>query len=74
MGSTINPIRKLANDLGEYQQWRRGEGKYAFSENPEENLPMPFTPSELTAIMNATINILYAVADGREVNPEEVFA
>ena len=44
--------------LREFNLWRRGEGKYAFSETPSENEPLPYTPKEISVALDVAIDTL----------------
>lgn len=44
--------------LSEHQKWRRGEGKYAFSEDPLQNVDMPYTPTEIGCAIDKALEAL----------------
>lgn len=44
--------------LCEFQAWRRGEGKYAFSETPSENEPLPYSAKEIGIALDVAIETL----------------
>lgn len=44
--------------LCEYQLWRRGEGKYAWSEVPEENKAFPYSQKLLGNALDVALDVL----------------
>lgn len=44
--------------LREFNLWRRGEGKYKWSETPSENEPLPYTPKEVGKALDVAIAVL----------------
>ena len=50
--------RFVAECLAEHQSWRRGTGRYAFSEESEPPAQMPFCPKALGIIEDAAIKFL----------------
>lgn len=44
--------------LREFQMWHRGEGKYAFSETPSENEPLPYSSKEIGIALDVAIKTL----------------
>ena len=51
--------RKTAVEiLREFNEWRRGEGKYEFSENPDENLQFPYTPKKVGKAIDFAVKYL----------------
>lgn len=60
-------LNKLADDLAEQQLWRRGIGKYAWSENPEENIPSPFSPKEVGEMIDTVIGIVRNLANEKPI-------
>lgn len=61
---------RLAKMLNEYNLWRRGVGKYAWSEDPKKNVDFPFSSSQLTMILNASVCMLERLAS-RKVKGEQ---
>ena len=41
-----------------YQQWRRGEGKFAWNDDPEKNEMFPFSPQEIGAAIDTALEAL----------------
>ena len=64
----------VAECLVENQNWRRGIGRYEFSDDPEKNAPMPFCPKALGIIEDAAIKFLMyydgTVQNGKIVYPD----
>lgn len=50
--------KEIAKHLVEYQKWRRGESPYDYGLVPKEH---PFTPYELSAIIDRAVEILKEV-------------
>ena len=48
----------VAECLAEYQSWRRGTGRYAFSDESEKTAPMPLCPVALGIVEDAAIKFL----------------
>lgn len=44
--------------LDEYEEWRLGKGKYAWSECPSANKPFPYSPADATRHLRAARNFL----------------
>lgn len=44
--------------LSEFQMWRRGEGKYAWSETPFENEPLLYSASAVGVALDVAIETL----------------
>ena len=43
----------LAKALRMYNRWRRGEGKFQWSEDPKKNKPCPYSPTTLGLLFDA---------------------
>ena len=52
--------------LKAYQQWRRGEGAFAWSEDPAKNRPCPYKPKTIGVAIDAALDALY-LTDGQQV-------
>ena len=50
---------ELARELREYNQWRRGEGRYA-----EVGVPLEMSPKRLGEIIDEAAEVLEGVAQG----------
>ena len=48
----------VAMCLEQFQLWRRGKGEYSFSEDPENDSPMPLCPRSLSIVEDAAIEML----------------
>ena len=55
--------RFVAQCLAENLAWRRGQGRYKFSEDPKKNEPMPLCPQALSIVEEAAIRFLKSYAD-----------
>ena len=53
----------VARCIAENLKWRRGEGPYAFSEDPKKNAPMPFCPQAFSIVEDAAIRFLKNYAE-----------
>lgn len=49
---------KALEVLREFQMWRRGEGKYKWSETPSENETPPYSPGEVGIALDIAIATL----------------
>lgn len=49
---------KIAGHLNEFNAWRRGQGKYAWNEDPAKNVECPLSPEKLGRILDRTMDIL----------------
>lgn len=49
--------------LAEYQQWRRGEGRYAWDGEPAKYPTAPFTPSELGEAIDVAVRACEAMRE-----------
>jgi len=58
----LSSPKEVARLLQEYQDWRKGVGKYAWNPDPEKNESIPFTPQQLTQIEEAAIDFLSKLA------------
>ena len=53
--------------LAKFQRWRRGEGEFAWSDDPAKHKPMPYTPKKIgVAIDTAMEALLLLGADAKE--------
>jgi len=48
----------LANALRMYNRWRRGEGEFQWSEDPNKNKPCPCSPTSLGLLFDAAAKAL----------------
>ena len=55
--------RFVAQCLAENLAWRRGQGRYKFSEDPKKNEPMPLCPQALSIVEESAIRFLKSYAD-----------
>lgn len=55
--------RFVAQCLAENLAWRRGQGRYKFSEDPKKNESMPLCPRALSIVEEAAIRFLKSYAD-----------
>lgn len=55
--------RFVATCLTEQLMWRRGDGRYKFSDDPKKNAPMPFCPQALSIVEEAAIRFLKNYAE-----------
>jgi hypothetical protein len=66
--------RFVAESILEFQNWRRGKGRYEFNEDPAKNAPPPFCAEALGIIEDAAIKFLIhyneAVINGKIVCPD----
>ena len=46
------------NVLREFNQWRRGEGDYAWDEHPEKNKSLPYTPAIIGQAIDTVVDIV----------------
>ena len=53
----------LARMLAEFNEWRRGIGKYAWHENPSENKPCPYSPATIGYVLDEAALRLALVED-----------
>lgn len=64
----------VAESILEYQNWRRGKGRYEFNEDPVKNAPQPFCSEALGIIEDAAIKFLMhydgTVKNGKIVYPD----
>ena len=69
-----NSPRFVAESILEYQNWRRGKGRYEFNEDPEKNAPPPFCAEAIGIIEDAAIKFLMhydgTVKNGKIVYPD----
>lgn len=42
--------------LAEFNRWRRGEGKYAWNEDPAKNAECPYSPKAIGKAIDIAIN------------------
>ena len=49
--------------LKEFNQWRRGEGIYAWNEDPTKNRELPFKPGEIGQAIDMACEILDKVVN-----------
>lgn len=50
--------KRVAQDLREFNLWRRGVGVYAFNEDPKKNIQLPFGPSHLTKVIDRAVELI----------------
>jgi len=55
---SLTDPKKVAAHLAEYNLWRRGQGRYMFSEVPEKNVRFPLSAKELGQVFDAAITLL----------------
>lgn len=48
----------LANALRDYNRYRRGQGKYKWSEEPEKNKPSPYSPETIGYLIDTAAKTL----------------
>ena len=48
----------LANALRDYNRYRRGQGKYKWSEEPEKNNPSPYSPETIGYLIDTAAKTL----------------
>lgn len=48
----------VADCLARELAWRKGEGEYAFNEDPQKNADMPFCPKALSIVQEEAIRML----------------
>ena len=58
-------LRRIAAGLKEHNEWRRGEGRYAWDGEHPQNA-MPFGPKKLGELIDEAVEALEAVAAERE--------
>lgn len=56
----------VARCIAENLKWRRGEGPYAFSEDPKKNAKIPLCPKALSLVEEAAIIHLRMYAEKRK--------
>jgi hypothetical protein len=64
----------VAESILEYQNWRRGKGRYEFNEDPVKNAPPPFCAEAIGIFEDAAIKFLMhydgTVKNGKIVYPD----
>lgn len=58
MDDTKMSVEEALKVLIEFNKWRRGYVPYGWSEEPEKNLQMPYTPTDIGKALDVAISVL----------------
>lgn len=53
--------RTVMRELAEFNRWRRGQGKYAWNEDPSKNAELPFTAEHLGKVIDRAVELLKTI-------------